>query len=47
MSELADEPGSEREACVALLEAVRLWYSDSASMDAAVQNNLARLAVLR
>jgi len=45
VSELADEPA--REACVALLEAVRLWYSDSASMDATVQNNLARLAVLR
>ena len=47
MSDLTDEPGPGREACVALLEAVRLWYSDSASMDATVQNNLARLAVLR
>jgi hypothetical protein len=47
MSERADEPAPEREACAALLEAVRGWYSDSASMDATVQNNLARLAVLR
>jgi hypothetical protein len=45
VGELADEPA--REACVAMLEAVRFWYSDSASMDATVQTNLARLAVLR
>ena len=36
-----------REACVALLEAVRRWYHDSGSRDTVVQTNLARLAVLR
>ncbi len=39
--------GAAREACVALLEAVRRWYRDYAARDAVVQNNLARLAVLR
>jgi hypothetical protein len=43
--DLADEPA--REACVALLEAVRRWYDDYAVLDSTVQNNLARLAVLR
>lgn len=45
MSELADAPA--REACVALLDGVRRWYSDWAALDPTVQNNLARLAVLR
>ena len=36
-----------REACVALLGAVRRWYSDWAARDGTVQLNLARLAVLR
>lgn len=36
-----------REACLALLEAVRRWYSDWAAQDGTVQLNLARLAVLR
>jgi hypothetical protein len=36
-----------REACVALLEAVRRWYHDYGSRNAVVQTNLARLAVLR
>jgi len=40
-----DEPA--REACIALLEAVRNWYSDCAALDPRVQMNLARLAVLR
>jgi hypothetical protein len=37
----------EQEACLALLDAVRRWYADSAALDSTVQNNLARLAVLR
>jgi hypothetical protein len=45
MSEIADAPA--REACVALLDGVRRWYSDWAALDPTVQNNLARLAVLR
>jgi hypothetical protein len=45
----AASPGDEtaREACVALLAAVRRWYRDLAARDDAVQTNLARLAVLR
>jgi hypothetical protein len=43
--DFSDEPA--REACVALLEAVRRWYDDYAVLDATVQNNFARLAVLR
>lgn len=42
---LREEPA--REACVVLVEAVRRWYSDWAALDATVQANLARLAVLR
>jgi hypothetical protein len=45
MTEIADAPA--REACVALLDGVRRWYSDWAALDPTVQNNLARLAVLR
>ena len=48
LAELRDvraEPG--REACVALLEAVRRWYGDWGARDGTVQLNLARLAVLR
>jgi hypothetical protein len=45
LRELHCEPA--REACVALLEAVRRWYSDWAARDGTVQLNLARLAVLR
>ncbi|HTT03570.1 MAG TPA: hypothetical protein VMG11_15930 [Steroidobacteraceae bacterium] len=40
-----DEPA--REACIALLEGVRRWYSECAARDPTVQTNLARLAVLR
>lgn len=36
-----------REACVALTDAVRRWYHECAARNAIVQNNLARLAVLR
>lgn len=45
----ADDAGDEaaREACVALLGAVRRWYQDHAARDPVVQTNLARLAVLR
>jgi len=45
VTELGDEPA--REACMALLYAVRCWYSESASLNLVVQSNLARLAVLR
>jgi hypothetical protein len=45
VTEAQDEP--VREACLALLYAVRCWYSESASLDFVVQSNLARLAVLR
>jgi hypothetical protein len=45
VSEQASAP--EQECCVALLEAVRRWYSEWAAFDPTVQNNLARLAVLR
>jgi len=45
MGELGDEPA--REACVALIDAVRRWYGDYAALDPHVQMNLARLAVLR
>ena len=45
MRDFPDEPA--REACVALLEAVRRWYDDYAVLDSTVQTNLARLAVLR
>jgi len=37
----------EPEACAVLLDAVRNWYGDWATRDPVVQNNLARLAVLR
>ncbi len=37
----------EREAAMALVEAVRRWYADRGAMDATVQGNLARLAILR
>lgn len=45
----AGDPGDDamREACAALVDAVRRWYHDCAARDAVVQNNLARLAVLR
>jgi hypothetical protein len=43
--DFSDEPA--REACVALLEAVRRWYDDYAVTDSTVQTNLAKLAVLR
>jgi len=36
-----------REACVVLTDAARRWYHDCAARNAIVQNNLARLAVLR
>jgi hypothetical protein len=36
-----------REACAALVTAVRRWYWDWAALDPTVQYNLARLAVLR
>jgi len=45
VTDAQDEPA--REACLALLYAVRCWYSESASLDFVVQSNLARLAVLR
>jgi hypothetical protein len=37
----------EREAALALVDAVRRWYADRGAMDAMVQSNLARLAILR
>jgi hypothetical protein len=37
----------EREAAMALVDAVRRWYADRGAMDAMVQSNLARLAILR
>jgi hypothetical protein len=37
----------EREAALALVDAVRHWYTDRGAMDATVQTNLARLAILR
>jgi hypothetical protein len=45
LREAAEEPAYE--ACVALLAAVRRWYSDWAAREPMVQTNLARLAVLR
>jgi len=45
LREAAEDPA--REACVALLHAVRRWYSDWAALQPTVQGNLARLAVLR
>ncbi|HTV78528.1 MAG TPA: hypothetical protein VMF03_09730 [Steroidobacteraceae bacterium] len=41
----AQEP--EREAALALVEAVRRWYADRGAQDPTVQSNLARLAILR
>src|SRR3984885_6080728 len=41
----AQEP--EREAAIALVDAVRRWYADRGAQDGTVQNNLARLAILR
>jgi len=41
----AREP--EREAAIALVDAVRRWYADCGALDDTVQINLARLAVLR
>ena len=41
----AQEP--EREAAIALVDAVRRWYADRGALDRTVQSNLARLAILR
>ncbi|HEY2417174.1 MAG TPA: hypothetical protein VGH84_04590 [Steroidobacteraceae bacterium] len=41
----AQEP--ERDAALALVDAVRRWYADRGALDATVQSNLARLAILR
>jgi len=41
----AQEP--EREAAIALVDAVRRWYADRGALDGTVQTNLARLAILR
>jgi hypothetical protein len=41
----AQEP--EREAALVLVDAVHRWYADRGAMDATVQSNLARLAILR
>ena len=41
----AHEP--EREAAIALVDAVRRWYTDRGALDGTVQSNLARLAILR
>jgi hypothetical protein len=41
----AQEP--EREAALALVDAVRRWYADRGATDGTVQTNLARLAILR
>ncbi|HTX24198.1 MAG TPA: hypothetical protein VMD03_06045 [Steroidobacteraceae bacterium] len=46
LTEVGDANG-EPEVCAALLDAVRRWYGDWAAGDPTVQNNLARLAVLR
>jgi hypothetical protein len=43
--EAAQEP--EREAAIALVDAVRRWYADRGALDGTVQTNLARLAILR
>ncbi len=43
--EAAQEP--EREAAIALVDAVRRWYADRGALDGTVQSNLARLAILR
>jgi hypothetical protein len=43
--EAAQEP--EREAALVLVDAVRRWYGERGSLDAVVQGNLARLAILR
>jgi hypothetical protein len=37
----------EREAALALVDAVRRWYADRGATDGTVQSNLARLAILR
>jgi hypothetical protein len=37
----------EREAAIALVDAVRRWYADRGALDGTVQTNLARLAILR
>jgi len=37
----------EREAAIALVDAVRRWYADRGATDGTVQSNLARLAILR
>jgi hypothetical protein len=48
LAELRDvRAAPSREACVAVLEAVRRWYGDWGARDGTVQLNLARLAVLR
>ena len=41
----AQEP--DREAAIALVDAVRRWYADRGALDGTVQTNLARLAILR
>jgi hypothetical protein len=41
----AQEP--EREAAIVLVDAVRRWYANRGALDATVQSNLARLAILR
>jgi hypothetical protein len=41
----AHEP--ERDAALALVDAVRRWYADRGALDTTVQSNLARLAILR
>jgi hypothetical protein len=38
---------SDREAALVLVDAARRWYSDRGALDPTVQNNLARLAILR
>jgi hypothetical protein len=37
----------ERQAAIALVDAVRRWYANRGAQDATVQSNLARLAILR
>lgn len=48
---LAEIPDAREEpahlACFALVQATHRWYDDTAALDATVQMNLARLAVLR
>ena len=44
-TDAAQEP--EREAAIALVDAVRRWYADRGALDGTVQTNLARLAILR